>query len=279
MDRRQWFIQLFTTVLSIAISVAAARFGIPIPPPNVTIPPLPPPVTVTVHPPATPPTIPPGVVPTAPTPPAPTIPPPPVIISKADPFNATVKLQARGHYCTGTIIGPRRQDGSYWVLSAGHCAGSIGERQTAVLRSGKTLTVTVFTINRQQDWSWFETGPTGDELPYAELSNVAPKVGARVWHAGFGIWTPGRREEGIVETSPDRRANVHIALTVSSGDSGSGIFDVESGKLVAVVSVGSGSNPSEWTEGPTTPTIRTPRQVDRGRLILPECPNGNCPIG
>lgn len=266
MDRRQKLIQLLTTVATIALSVLAARFGIPLPPiqvpPSVTV--TPPPISVNpIVPAPVPPghnTLPPSIVPTAPTLP------PDVPTVKVDPYNATVKLIARGHYCTATVIGPRDASGRQWVLTAAHCVDQIGERQSIKFRDGRETVVECVAIFRGPDYAWCRTVPGDEEYPFTYLYDNPLQAGQRVYHTGYGVHKPGNKETGTVDKPEGGNGRYHFRLSVSHGDSGSGIIDAATGKVVGVVSTGSGRDPSPWTNGPAVPTVRIP---DISGVIVP----------
>ena len=278
MSNRDRIIQILTTALTIALSVLAARFGIPFPP--IQVPPsihVPPPVVNVlpahpVPPPVPQPTPQPGVVP-------PSIPAtPPTVTPKVDPKGATVKLIANGHYCTATVIGPRQADGTQWVLTAAHCVTDIGEVQRIVFRSGTSVAVEVVSISPDPDFAWMKTAASANEYPYTLLYPTGLVSGQPVYHSGYGVHKPGNTERGKVDGPTGESGRYHFNLSVSHGDSGSGIIDAKTGLVVGVVSTGSGRDPSPWTNGPAVPVLTLPSGIADTPPVIPACPGGRCPV-
>lgn len=212
MDReklKQWL----TTALTIALAVLAARFGIPIPPP--VVPPI---------------EIPPVVVPPGTLPPGATMPDP-----SPDPANAIVRLSFKGVGCSATVIGPRRQDGRWWVLTASHCVERTGQTGTIRFLDGRTTGVTVQSFDRKSDCCWMVTEDNSSIFPFAMLAKASPPVGTQIWHAGYGVDRPGNKEVGEVLSGPDQNGQIRMRLSVSSGDSGGGIIQNERGEVISCV--------------------------------------------
>ena len=153
---------------------------------------------------------------------------------KSDPIGATGRLRFGSAGCTATVIGPKRQDGRYDVLTAAHCNGGKGDRGTLTLKNGITVGVTVVAKNERADLCWMVTDTVVGDLPFAVIATANPAVGTAIWHMGYGVDVPGNREDGEVlgETTDGQ---LQMKLSVSSGDSGSGIFRADTGELVAVV--------------------------------------------
>ena len=126
--------RLVNWLIAIAAAIAAAigaRYGIEIPPP------------------------PPVVIPDQPTrPPAPDTPP---TEPTPDPLGAIVRISSGNVGCSATVIGPRRPDGRYWVLSAAHCVNGAGQRWTMRFRDGRQTGAVVVNFNRAADWAWLVT--------------------------------------------------------------------------------------------------------------------------
>lgn len=169
--------------------------------------------------------------------PAPTPPP----AERPDPVGATGRLRFGSAGCTATIIGPRRADGRWDVLTAAHCTGAVGSTGTLRLSDGRSLSVTVTARDTQADLAWLVTEKVEGALPHAVLARTAAPEGTAVWHQGFGVDRPGNRESGRILATASPRGQLALRLSVSSGDSGSGIFREDTGELVAVVCCTSGS--------------------------------------
>jgi len=103
------------------------------------------------------------------------------------------------------------------------------------LREGRSFAVVVAALDRRSDTAWLLTAQREDGLPYAMLGKEAPPVGTRIWHAGWGIDNPGNTEYGLVNGGPNSQGMLSMTMSVSSGDSGGGIFREDTGELVATV--------------------------------------------
>lgn len=154
---------------------------------------------------------------------------------KSDAVQATVRLQFGSSGCTATIIGPRRADGKWDVITAAHCTGGINARGSITLKDGRRFSVKVISRNRDADLCWMVTEEAVESLPCAMLAPSNPEPGSKVWHKGYGIDEPQSLETGLVQRSENSQGQLQIYLSVSPGDSGSGIFREDSNELVAVV--------------------------------------------
>jgi hypothetical protein len=154
---------------------------------------------------------------------------------------ATVRIRFGNAGCTATIIGPRRADGKWDLLTAAHCMRSAGAKGTVMLADGSSLAVVAMQRSTSADLAWLVTESADrDELPFAMLDSADAPPGTVIWHCGFGIDKPGNKETGRVLDGPDANGQLRMELSVSSGDSGSGIFRSDNGQLVAVVCCTSG---------------------------------------
>lgn len=154
---------------------------------------------------------------------------------KADPSAATGAIQFGSSGCTATIVWPRRADGRWDILTASHCVSRLGQEGMFRSKDKKTYRVRVEALDRKADLCWLVTVDKVESLPYAKLAVEVPKVGAKVWHNGFGVDKPGNIERGEVVTSEDGNRQTAFRLSVSSGDSGGGIFREDTGELLAAV--------------------------------------------
>jgi len=158
---------------------------------------------------------------------------------KADPFNALGRIQFGNAGCTATVVWPRRADGRWDILTAEHCVddvrvGSLGQMQ---LRDrDERFTVRLVAKDQRSDVAWLvtESASLGD-LPYAVLAEKNAPAGTKVWHAGFGVDRPGNRESGEVTRDNIGTGKAEMLLSVSSGDSGGGIFRADTGELISTV--------------------------------------------
>jgi hypothetical protein len=161
----------------------------------------------------------------------PEVPPP---AQKADPTQATGRLRFGTSGCTATVMYPRRPDGRWDILTAAHCTGGPGSKGSITMKDGRTINVTVAVREPGADISWLVTDNPVDSLPFAHLAVSNPSTGTKVWHTGYGVQVPGNREDGEI-IGVTQEGQLSMYLSVSSGDSGSGIFRDDTGELVAVV--------------------------------------------
>jgi hypothetical protein len=137
-------------------------------------------------------------------------------------------------YCSGTIVGPRRADGRWHVVSAAHCFTRVGEPVQILTRDGVSVQATVSAINRSADCAILITEHY-DELPFALVAESVPAIGSAVWHGGYGVHLPGNRESGTLLAGEDANGQLRYRLSVSSGDSGGGIIADADGRLLSPV--------------------------------------------
>ena len=69
----------------------------------------------------------------------------------ANPCDAIAKIIMTGGYCSATVVGPKRDDGRWYLVSAAHCHRRVGEEVTVVLRNGISFGARVIAINRKSD--------------------------------------------------------------------------------------------------------------------------------
>lgn len=209
MFNRENLFRFLINAALVAAAVLGARYGIPIPPPQVTIPPADP-------------------MPAAPANPAPAKPAP-------NPLGAIGRIQFGNAGCSATVIGERRDDGRYLVLTAAHCVRGQPRAGTMRMRDGRTLAISVARVNDRADCCWCFTDATPETLPFALLAPSTPPVGTRIWHAGYGVDVPGNREDGTLDAPANSDGQVRMTLSVSSGDSGGGICTDDAGRVVSCV--------------------------------------------
>lgn len=173
-----------------------------------------------------------------PTPPKPD--PKPPEGGKLDPVGALGRIRFGNAGCTATVIGPRRPDGRWDVLTAAHCVSGVGARGTLTLKDNRSFGIRVVAFHKTPDVAWCVTDDEVKDLPYALIAESNPAVDTPVWHMGFGVDKPGNREDGTVAERENGQGQLRMILSVSSGDSGGGIFRADTNELVSVVCCTSG---------------------------------------
>lgn len=225
----------FGPYIAAVLAALLAALGVRYMPPPTPAAPAPPPATAPANPPDT----------------KPTPPPPKPEVEKAI---ARIQFPAPGGTagCTATVIGPRRDDGKWWVLTAAHCVQAVGDRGTMRLLDGRTLGVQVQSVDRRADACWLATDSSTEALPFALLAEGDPPPGTRVWHAGYGVDRPGSREDGEVVATSNADGQIQFRLNVSSGDSGGGICVDATGRVVSTVccTTAKGQLADVWGAGP-----------------------------
>ena len=153
---------------------------------------------------------------------------------KPDPWNAICKVIMQNGYCSGTIVGPRRPDGRWHLVSAAHCFKRVGESVQILTRDGRSLQGSVSAINRQADCAIVVT-ERYDDLPFAIVADSVPPIQSPVWHGGYGVHIPGNKESGVLLAGEDTNGQLRYRLSVSNGDSGGGIIADANGRLLSPV--------------------------------------------
>lgn len=167
--------------------------------------------------------------------PPPPPPPPKPPTPKTQPREALGRIRFGNSGCTATIIGPRRADGRWNILTAAHCLSGVDAVGTFTMQDGRSFRVRCVAHDRTPDLAWLVTDESPAELPYARLAESVPPPGTKIWHSGFGIDKPGNLERGEVSGGVNSQGLLSMRLSVSSGDSGGGIFREDTGELVSVV--------------------------------------------
>jgi hypothetical protein len=96
--------------------------------------------------------------------------------------------------------------------------------------------------------AWCVTDDEIADLPYALIAAKNPEPGTAIWHMGYGVDKPGNREDGTVDERENAQGQLRMSLSVSSGDSGGGIFRSDTNELISVVccTSGMGRKVSMW---------------------------------
>lgn len=189
---------------------------------------------------------------------------------KLDPVAALGRIRFGNAGCTATVIGPRRPDGRWDVLTASHCVSGVGQRGTLVLKDGRSLGLRVVSHQPTPDVAWCVTDDAAGDLPYALVANANPAVNTAIWHMGFGVDKPGNREDGTVAQAENAQGQLRMVLSVSSGDSGGGIFRTDTNEVISTVCCTSGMARSVAMWGASTEAIRKARlKADMAEAWVP----------
>ena len=199
---------------------------------------------------------------------------------KINPEGAIGSIQFGRSGCTATVIHPQRPDKRWDVLTARHCLAKVGQKGQMKLSGGKRFGITVTAIATEPDIAWCVTDEPHDDLPCAFLAKEIPPKGTRIWHKGYGVDKPGNKETGTVLGGPDSSGMMVLRISVSSGDSGSGMFREDNGEVISTlygwrtdptygrVSIG-GACTLAWKLRPS-PTSAIPAEVEPTK---PPCSN------
>jgi hypothetical protein len=190
---------------------------------------------------------------------------------KLDPVNALGRIRFGSAGCTATVIGPHRPDGRWDVLTAAHCVSGVGARGTMTLKDGRSFGLRVVAHHRTPDVAWCVTEDEIANLPYAMIAAKNPEPGTAVWHMGYGVDKPGNREDGVIAEGENAQGQLRMILSVSSGDSGGGIFRADTNELVSVVccTSGMGRKVSMWGCSAEVAQRTRPRATDDEEGWLP----------
>ncbi len=190
---------------------------------------------------------------------------------KLDPVNALGRIRFGNAGCTATVIGPRRADGRWDVLTAAHCVSGVGQKGTLTLKDGRSLTLRVVAHHKTPDVAWCVTEEEVADLPYALIAARNPEPGTAIWHMGYGVDRPGNREEGTIAERENGQGQLRMSLSVSSGDSGGGIFRADTNELISVVccTSGMGRKVSMWGCSAEVAQQTRPKAADAEEVWVP----------
>jgi hypothetical protein len=138
---------------------------------------------------------------------------------KLDPVGALGRIRFGNAGCTATVIGPRRPDGRWDVLTAAHCVSGVGARGTLTLKDGRSFGIRVVAFHKTPDVAWCVTDDEVKDLPYALIAEANPAVDTPVWHMGFGVDRPGNREDGTVAERENAQGRSRLAEIVTGDGS------------------------------------------------------------
>lgn len=196
---------------------------------------------------------PPQPAPPEPSPPNPRPPEPPKPEpSRVDAWKSIGRLAMERSFCSGTVVGPRRSDGRWYVVSAAHCFDRVGQAATFIPREGASFRCSVQGIDRRSDCAVLVSDTAIEVLYHTFVSDSDPAAGTVVWHGGYGQDRPGNKESGQVVRGPNQDGQVQYRVSVSPGDSGGGIVVDASGRLLSPVCCTTclGCTGDVWGAGP-----------------------------
>jgi len=130
---------------------------------------------------------------------------------------------------TATVIGPRRADGRWDVLTAAHVVR--GAERASLAVGGKSVKLVVAVTDEKADVAWLVTEVAHEHLPFALLADRPAKAGEALWHKGC---TSGECEGKALPTT-NEIGTLWTDLPGSFGDSGAAIFRKSDGRVVAVL--------------------------------------------
>lgn len=162
--------------------------------------------------------------------------PPPHRGDRIDPRASVVRITVGSAGCTATLLEGEPKTNCHFVLTAAHCWGHSGQQTKegkCKLLDGRVFPMELVHLAWNPDVA-VAVIRTGEPLPVARVRPSLAPIGARVWHAGYGVHLPGSFEEGVILSHDDQRSEYSMKIDASSGDSGSGIFDAN-GDVVAAV--------------------------------------------
>lgn len=165
-----------------------------------------------------------------------------------DAKRSTYRISHGRSGCSATCVGRDSVDGSYILYTAAHCVDRIGDIVTVHVDSNTRIRSTVIGLDKVSDACVIRTQPTRIRLYSSRVYSGKASNGVRVWHIGYGIDKPGNREEGsIIGYDSDRRQYMSD-ISVSSGDSGSGVHTVDGDYVVGTVCCTVSVGGRRWTQ-------------------------------
>lgn len=185
-----------------------------------------------------------------------------------DPFNAVGELRmTRGDGTAGgsaTIIGPRRADGKWDVLTAGHVVDGGTGKGSITMKDGRKIAVTATNINNRCDVCWLVTDRNDlVGLPFAVVARNDPAEGTGIWICGYcnrEDWHAKIRNGVVAPGGMTQEGQLRFRVDIDRGDSGGGIFRADTNELVGVTS---------WYDHPGQPGLMggggAPSQIHPGR--------------
>ncbi len=157
------------------------------------------------------------------------------------------------------------------MLTAAHCVSGVGQKGTLTLKDGRSLGLRVVAHHKTPDVAWCVTEDEVAALPYALIAAKNPEPGTAIWHMGYGVDRPGNREDGTIAEGENGQGQLRMSLSVSSGDSGGGIFRADTNELISVVccTSGMGRKVSMWGCSAEVARRTRPKTADAEEVWTP----------
>lgn len=165
-----------------------------------------------------------------------------------NPSKSTYRISHGNSGCSATVIDRHRDTGAYILVTAAHCVSGERSRVSVHVPSMGTITGYVVAYDRQRDAAVIETTPTDYTLYASRVSTTRRPLGRRVWHIGYGVDRPGNREAGTIIGYDDTSSQYMSDVSVSSGDSGSGVHDADDDTVCGTVCCVVSSGGRRWTQ-------------------------------
>jgi S1-C subfamily serine protease len=151
--------------------------------------------------------------------------------------NVLIVNRTKGSMGSGTTI---KVDGKIYILSAGHLDDPTD--MMYVKENGKYRPIILVRVNHTVDLALFEYTDEYDDIVFANIAIIEPKVGDRVWAVG----NPAGLEDAITAGTLVRKSksgfNYFIDNKIYYGSSGGGLFNYK-GELIGVNVAVQGVNP------------------------------------
>lgn len=152
--------------------------------------------------------------------------------------------------CNGsaTVLGPRRPDGRWHVVTAAHCLTGVphapvpgGLVAWLHLKDGRSVSLRVVGVDPRCDVAVLATRLPWKDLPHAVQAAEPPKEGDRLWHCGYSPYAKGKTRPLVVAGGRFVDATP-FSGEVGHGDSGGGVFNAR-GEFVGVMTNGTPDAP------------------------------------
>lgn len=177
-----------------------------------------------------------------PAPPTTPSPPPPENETHARTRAATVAVLQAHASGTGTNIDDPDDPNRDYVVTANHVVDRTNEPVTITDAEGRKSRGRVIARDKDADLALIQVEPPRPNRTVATIAAAPKPIGTAIYHHAHGMHRPQNLETGTVRTTYRTDGQDTFTLSVSAGDSGGGIFDAETGELVAVIAATTAKN-------------------------------------